>query len=635
MGTKNNNHKGKISLRYYLTFYILLLLIPILITLSIIDYFDSRMDLKNHYQLIQEQSENEIKNVISLVDSGYKMFGKTLDDELKKAFEPFIAAYKEAGNDPSKIDLEALKEKLGGNMDLYIINKVGVVVYSTYQTDIGLDFNIYPDFVDYLDKIRLGNSYSSDRITPEIRTGILRKYAYIPSPDHEYILELGLVSEEFKTNIQELDFTKVASELTDINPSLNNVRIFDRAGNLIGRPEVKVSNEVRNMVVEVYRDRESCVFYKEDQKEVVKYLFVDLSDPDYPTDVSKIVELTYSTRPMEQRLKSKKIYHISATLIAMLLGFVLTPIVAGKITSPIRKIVHSINRIAQGELDHKLRVKTHSELLTLEKSINTMVQTLKDNITKIKESEEKIRQYSQRLDELVEARTAELEEANEDLKAFAHSISHDLRAPLVILQKHASVLLEQNADRLDEKGRERAEKILETSRRIDRLIQDLLDYNYLGRADIKLEPVNLENLMEEVLTQIEPQINEKNAVIKVNEPLPDVMGHRATLFTVITNLVTNALKYVAPDVRPGVKIYTEAKNGWIRLWVEDNGIGIASEDQERIFHLFERVKETEDYSGTGIGLAIVRKGIQRMGGHLGLESEPGKGSKFWIELRRA
>lgn len=118
----------------------------------------------------------------------------------------------------------------------------------------------------------------------------------------------------------------------------------------------------------------------------------------------------------------------------------------------------------------------------------------------------------------------------------------------------------------------------------------------------------------------------------VTPGLPPVMAHYATLVQVVANLLTNAAKFVAPDTRPEVAVWAEACGVWARLWVADNGIGIAPEHRERIFGVFERLHGVETYPGTGIGLAIVRKGMERLGGRVGLESTVGGGSRFWIDL---
>ena len=121
----------------------------------------------------------------------------------------------------------------------------------------------------------------------------------------------------------------------------------------------------------------------------------------------------------------------------------------------------------------------------------------------------------------------------------------------------------------------------------------------------------------------------------VADPLPTVIGHGPTFAQVLANLVANAVKFVPPERTPEVRILAEPRDGQVRLWVEDNGIGIAPEHHERIFRVFERLHRAIEYPGTGIGLAIVRKAMERMGGRSGVVSEPGRGSRFWIELPRA
>ena len=121
----------------------------------------------------------------------------------------------------------------------------------------------------------------------------------------------------------------------------------------------------------------------------------------------------------------------------------------------------------------------------------------------------------------------------------------------------------------------------------------------------------------------------------VDSPLPVVIGHDATLAQAVTNLVGNALKFVPPGKKPMVHISAERRDRYTRLWVTDNGLGIAPDQHEMIFRVFERLHRREDYPGTGIGLAIVRKGLERMGGRSGVESAPGSGSRFWIELQSA
>jgi len=249
-------------------------------------------------------------------------------------------------------------------------------------------------------------------------------------------------------------------------------------------------------------------------------------------------------------------------------------------------------------------------------------------------AEEELIIYRRHLEELVQDRTAELEESNAELEAFAYSVSHDLRAPLRAMYGFSQALLEDYRDQLDDTGREYAQRIISGSERMDSLIQDLLVYSRLSLTDITPGPVELGAVVDEVLDHMKVDLKEKDAAVTTGDYMPTVMGNSPTLTQVIVNLVTNAIKFMEPGQSPDIRIRAEDRDEWVRVWVEDNGIGIAPEHQEQIFRVFERLHGSEEFPGTGIGLAIVRKGVARMNGNVGLESEVGKGSRFWFELMR-
>ncbi len=246
------------------------------------------------------------------------------------------------------------------------------------------------------------------------------------------------------------------------------------------------------------------------------------------------------------------------------------------------------------------------------------------DITERKRAEEEVRRANR-----------ELAAVNAELESFSYSVSHDLRAPLRAMQGFAQALLEDYADRLDSVAQDYAQRIVGATRRMDTLMQDLLAYSRLSNADLHLRSVHLSSIVAEAQAQLEEDLQERRAQLTVEEPLPQIVGHPATLVQVVANLLANAAKFVAPGVKPQVRVWAEERGQRMRLWVEDNGIGIESEHQDRIFRVFERLHGIETYPGTGIGLAIVRKGIERMGGLVGVQSEPGRGSRFWIELPRA
>jgi signal transduction histidine kinase/ligand-binding sensor domain-containing protein len=243
-----------------------------------------------------------------------------------------------------------------------------------------------------------------------------------------------------------------------------------------------------------------------------------------------------------------------------------------------------------------------------------------------------LRELNLQLEDRVRQRTAELEETNREMESFAHSVSHDLRAPLRAMEGFAAALQEDYGDRLDDQGRGFVGHIVDSASRMDTLIRDLLDYSRLGRAELIVKPTSLDEVVRSALDELAGDVAAANAVV-TTEPLPSVAGHRATLVRVAINLISNAIKFVRPGERPKVRIWAEPRGcDRLRLVVEDNGIGIEARHQARIFRMFERLHGVERYPGTGVGLAIVVRACERLGGSCGVDSVPGQGSRFWVEL---
>ncbi len=250
------------------------------------------------------------------------------------------------------------------------------------------------------------------------------------------------------------------------------------------------------------------------------------------------------------------------------------------------------------------------------------------DITAQKNAAEEIRLLNTELN----SRVNELVEINKELESFTYSISHDLRAPLRSMQSFAGVLLEEYAPKLGGDGKKFAERIVQSSSYMDTLLHDLLDYSRLSRVQIDSGTVKLESVIDEILMQIRRDVDDRKAAIHIERPLLNVCAHLPTVRQVLLNLISNSLKFVEDGKNPQVHISTQAIENNIRIRVRDNGIGIAPEHQEKIFGLFERLHTREVYPGTGVGLALVRKGVERMGGQVGVESNGSQGSCFWVEL---
>lgn len=245
--------------------------------------------------------------------------------------------------------------------------------------------------------------------------------------------------------------------------------------------------------------------------------------------------------------------------------------------------------------------------------------------------EQALKKLNHELEERIQERTAALRESNSQMEAFCYSVSHDLRAPLRSMQGFSRALLDDYCEVLPQEGRDFAKRIVAASEHMDGLLADVLAYSRLTRQELKPEKVELAAVVEDVRVQLMAEIRRRNANIDARVE-GAVRGNRAVLELILMNLVENALKFVPRERVPTVRIETERRGERCRIWVRDNGIGIAPEHHQRIFRIFERLHGVESYPGTGIGLALVQKAAERMGGSCGVDSMPGQGSAFWIEL---
>ena len=250
------------------------------------------------------------------------------------------------------------------------------------------------------------------------------------------------------------------------------------------------------------------------------------------------------------------------------------------------------------------------------------------------QAQDRLNRYTEELEREVAERTHVLQDTVQSLEGVCYTMAHDLRAPLRTLQGFTRILLEDYASAFDEEGRAYAERIINAATRMDALIRDLLEFAKLSHLELPLVPLDLGQQVQQVLAQLAPEIEAEHAEVVVRE-LPRVIANETVLSQVLTNLIGNALKFVEGERHPKIEIWGEPMAEQTRVFVKDNGIGIDATHHERIFGLFQRLHKPESYPGTGVGLAIVRKGMERMGGKVGLKSAPGQGSCFYIDLRLA
>ena len=255
------------------------------------------------------------------------------------------------------------------------------------------------------------------------------------------------------------------------------------------------------------------------------------------------------------------------------------------------------------------------------------------DFTEQKEARNEILRLNSDLERRVTERTRELRDTIQELETFSYTVAHDLRGPLRAMHRSAEVLLLEQASKLPAEGGDFLHRICESAERMDRLIQDLLAYSRVTRSEIMSFHVEPRLLLADLMVQLSPEIRERKADVRIETPLGMVMADPVLLLQVFINLLSNALKFVPRETTPQVRILGERRNGSERIWIEDNGIGIDPRYRERLFRLFERLDS--DYPGTGIGLAIVKRAVERMGGRVGFEPSRERGSRFWIDLPTA
>lgn len=232
----------------------------------------------------------------------------------------------------------------------------------------------------------------------------------------------------------------------------------------------------------------------------------------------------------------------------------------------------------------------------------------------------------------LEVQITERERTNAELEAFSYSVSHDLRAPLRAIEGFANALREDFGSQLDPRAHEYLAQIMNAATRMNRLVRDLLEYSRLGRMQIPSQAVAVIALVRKVVAE-----NFSGASVKVvGDEGVQASANEQILSQLLTNLVSNGLKFHRPNCASEVEIFVEKMpEQRVRITVKDNGIGIAPQHVDRVFRVFERLHGVEEYPGTGIGLAIVKRGAERMDGNCGLESKLGEGSSFWVELPEA
>jgi PAS domain S-box-containing protein len=254
------------------------------------------------------------------------------------------------------------------------------------------------------------------------------------------------------------------------------------------------------------------------------------------------------------------------------------------------------------------------------------------DITESVHAEEKLRQINLELEQRVTERTAQLSQANQELEAFSYTVSHDLKAPLRGIDGYSQLLVEEYGTKLDEEGRQFVRRIRQGVQQMGELISDLLEYSRMERRDMAPEPVALRPLIDAMLDGYHADIERPGVQVRVEMDDFMLALDREGISVVLRNLIGNALKFSRDSQPPRIEIGARLEAGRRVLWVRDNGVGFDMKYHDRMFGIFQRLHRAEEFAGTGVGLALVAKAVQRMGGRVWAESSPGAGATFFLEF---
>jgi len=280
------------------------------------------------------------------------------------------------------------------------------------------------------------------------------------------------------------------------------------------------------------------------------------------------------------------------------------------LVTPLQELSEGARRVGAGDLNHRLASPANNEIGQAAENFNRMTEQLSE-------------------------REAELNEKLRDLEAFCYSVAHDLKAPLRSVAGFGDLLRSEYKEALGEEGRGYIERMQAGSLRMSALIDDLLKFGQLTHQRVDMSTISVKSVCEEVVAQMKDQIAAANATVRLEVGDESAQGNAFLLNQALTNLIGNGLKFVRKETPPLITIRAHKERAWVIIEVEDNGIGIAEEFHKKVFGLFHRLHDYRDYPGTGIGLAIVQKSVERMGGRIELESTLGKGTTFSIRLRAA
>jgi signal transduction histidine kinase len=318
-------------------------------------------------------------------------------------------------------------------------------------------------------------------------------------------------------------------------------------------------------------------------------------------------------------------------LVVVAAAAIVAAVISARITTPLHDLTDAAEKIAAGAPHARVTVTRRDEIGRLGAAFNTMAEQVHGVQRELEARVEQRVAELNAVNEQLEKRVAELNALSQELEAFSYSVSHDLRAPLRHITGFASMLDKSAGPALDENGRRYLATISDAAKRMGRLIDDLLVFSRMGRTEMVRGRVDLGALVEDVRREVSADLNGRSVAWSIH-PLPVVEGDASTLRMALTNLMTNALKYSGTRTRSEIEIGSRKAPGEVTVFVRDNGVGFDMQYAHKLFGVFQRLHRSDEFEGTGIGLANVRRIVNRHGGRVWAEGDVDHGATFFFSL---
>ncbi|HOL40741.1 MAG TPA: ATP-binding protein [Methanospirillum sp.] len=386
--------------------------IVLIVLMSYITFQQTTQHLSDTWDNEVRHNEHHLKSSLQLINQGLLLFDHTFDASMKKQFAVFLDAYNQSDGNLSNINLSEIKSRFSPDVidiaDLYIINETGIVVDATYAGDIGLDFKKWPAVYKDINRIRNGSTFEADRAVYGFNSAKnSRKFAYYPTPDHRFLLEISYLISGFTEDRRNFSYANVMRAFVNEKPNIRSITLYDSMYRTLWSNSVTKTYsdpETIRQVQNTFKGAERIRISDPSNFSEVFYYFIDISDESTVSGnmLDMVARIDYDTTTLHKHLNSIWFFHVLVALIAGLLGVFIAYLLAYHITRPIHRIIDDINRIAHGDLNHRVSYSGSPEFSELETSLNLLITHLNDLISNLQEKEHHLRESKEEYQRLVE-----------------------------------------------------------------------------------------------------------------------------------------------------------------------------------------------------------------------------------------